>query len=990
MTQKKDTKIADASGGGDTRTLGRPADQSIKESRPQVADKDKLGSAISKISDLDARLARLNDASGPFGSGDVDFKSGRVDALLDEPKVEAPVETADEVEVIAAPAPEVVEDRVDIEDDADVPLDELLGNDFMSEEIVEEETSDDAAPDDLAILDDIAEMGTTPEAEKIVATPILNGEVAAMEDDDYNASLSAFLDEIPEDDQYSSYQDPIDEMVDDALSLDAADVDGEKVEASTEEEANDDGNSPFAVLFGSVDDTQEELTDSGIEEDTSFDDVEPDVTEVAEEPIDIESDEDLFFDDFPPIAGSDDSEGNLISLPGADTFDDIDADIDEKASDEGDDPHAGLPQLTMGGDEGMFAPGTGYADEDYTHNSIEEETLIEPDFGDLDENENDDDIEKDDEMAISVGGSEGEKPEDEINTFDTEGLDDLVEGDLTGDDVSPEFNEHDFEEEAVTDTAAVDEIFGADDEDDQPSDPVVDALGETSIEETPEAAEVEAAEDMAAEDAPAEPAKKGKMKALLMTAASVAVLGGGLGFAAMNGMIPGVDLGNSSQPTVVAQNDGATPPSPTYSVNDFGIDDGTGPSEDLLASFDDAIEEEPGTIRLSDLMASNDEQDDLLAGLNDLEGDLEDGIDGLKDDLAGILDPVEDTVDGLAEEVSTADLSDGLTDAVDGLKDDVDGVVDDMKDGMGDAFADLTDDLNGAADGLGDLVEDTVDMELPIPVTTTGLGEDTSTADMSDEADVFDPISELAAQIQGGNASDDEVAENAVDGGEASGSLFVEESRVIAVEDDVTAISLQMESLTSEVSQLNDLILQSMERSSVIGDRVESNERSLRGVSTILSELAKTGDSLDQTQIVLLDIAARVGSLEASNPADRNEVSEALRQIDDEMKRLTANMAILARMTVNGVGALQAEGASAGTSAVQTTQAELPSVGSNTIFAEDAAAAATGTTQQPSSISPDVAEGDFVDGYGYVLDIVPASGNQKLVIMENGSALVPK
>ena len=40
----------------------------------------------------------------------------------------------------------------------------------------------------------------------------------------------------------------------------------------------------------------------------------------------------------------------------------------------------------------------------------------------------------------------------------------------------------------------------------------------------------------------------------------------------------------------------------------------------------------------------------------------------------------------------------------------------------------------------------------------------------------------------------------------------------------------------------------------------------------------------------------------------------------------------------------------------------------------------------PSDASP----GDFVEGYGYVLDVVPASGDQNLVIMENASILVPK
>jgi len=405
--------------------------------------------------------------------------------------------------------------------------------------------------------------------------------------------------------------------------------------------------------------------------------------------------------------------------------------------------------------------------------------------------------------------------------------------------------------------------------------------------------------------------------------------------------------------------------------------------EDLGADADASVDVpfvddvDDGTIKLSDLMAPKDDVADVV-------------VDDLRDELSDLVDPIDDAAAEISNELDDF-IQDTVPLAIPGpvIVTEIDEkAAEDLSALIADGTDAVTDEVADVADALNDM--DIFD----VPVTPIDDLEDPM-ADVADidASDVFDPISELAAQIQDGNATDEDVSEVA-EGNSETGSLFVEEGRVIAIEDDVTKLGLGLADLTSEISQMNALILQSMERSSVISERVESNERSLRGVSAILTEFAKVRDSLDQTQIVLLDIAARVGTLEASNPADRNEVSDALREIDGEMKRLTANMAILARMTVNGVTALQAEGASAGNFAVQTSPATVPAAGNDVVYADQTSStqveAAPIETTQSGVVSPDVAEGDFVEGYGYVLDIVPASGNQNLVVMENGSVLVPK
>ena len=92
---------------------------------------------------------------------------------------------------------------------------------------------------------------------------------------------------------------------------------------------------------------------------------------------------------------------------------------------------------------------------------------------------------------------------------------------------------------------------------------------------------------------------------------------------------------------------------------------------------------------------------------------------------------------------------------------------------------------------------------------------------------------------------------------------------------------------------------------------------------------------------------------------------------------------------MNGVSALEAPNASAGNNGVQTSNSRAPGAGNDTVFADDTKTFRA-TTPPAGAVPSDVENGDFVEGYGYVLDVVPASGNQNLVVMENGSVLVPK
>lgn len=195
--------------------------------------------------------------------------------------------------------------------------------------------------------------------------------------------------------------------------------------------------------------------------------------------------------------------------------------------------------------------------------------------------------------------------------------------------------------------------------------------------------------------------------------------------------------------------------------------------------------------------------------------------------------------------------------------------------------------------------------------------------------------------------------------------------------------------LSDELTGLTDQITGLLQRDSEQADRIERMERLIRGQSAILAQFGQMEESLEQTQVVLLDVSARLGAVEGQNPADRDAVNRALADVEDRLRALTANMSIIARMSIEGVDALRAPNASSGAVGVQTAPATRDaSSGSNTVFRSEPGEFRI-SSDPAGRIPADVKKDDFIEGYGYVLDVLPASDGQRLVIMENGSVLVP-
>jgi hypothetical protein len=223
----------------------------------------------------------------------------------------------------------------------------------------------------------------------------------------------------------------------------------------------------------------------------------------------------------------------------------------------------------------------------------------------------------------------------------------------------------------------------------------------------------------------------------------------------------------------------------------------------------------------------------------------------------------------------------------------------------------------------------------------------------------------------------------------SSEQVLALEGRIAEMDTRLAAAADRSDALSSEMTGLIDQITSALQRNSEQAERIDRMERMIRSQSAILGQIGQMEESLEQTQIVLLDVSARIGRVEGQNPADRDAVNRALSDLESRLQALTANMSILARMSIEGVDALRATGASSGTVGVRTSPERTdPSGGSNTVFQTQQGGfriSSDAAGRVPATVKKD----DFIEGYGYVLDVLPASDGQRLVVMENGSVLIP-
>lgn len=202
-----------------------------------------------------------------------------------------------------------------------------------------------------------------------------------------------------------------------------------------------------------------------------------------------------------------------------------------------------------------------------------------------------------------------------------------------------------------------------------------------------------------------------------------------------------------------------------------------------------------------------------------------------------------------------------------------------------------------------------------------------------------------------------------------------------------------MEDLEGDMEQLEVQLAEAMERASLLVARVEANESSLLELSSLLATIPVIIQSIEETQVVLLDIADRVETNETAYGEDMAEFSRTLAGIDDSVNKLTANLAVVSRIALSALGEA-GNGGIPGDAAFQSEPPSFPMPENGAIHL-DANEHGNGyeifdATPPIGSVSADVSIGDFLEGYGYVFGIRVGEDGEKLVITEHGSVVVPE
>ena len=201
----------------------------------------------------------------------------------------------------------------------------------------------------------------------------------------------------------------------------------------------------------------------------------------------------------------------------------------------------------------------------------------------------------------------------------------------------------------------------------------------------------------------------------------------------------------------------------------------------------------------------------------------------------------------------------------------------------------------------------------------------------------------------------------------------------------------RMEDLEGDMERLEVQLAEAMERASLLVARVEANERSLLELSSLLTKIPEIIQSIEETQVVLLDIADRVETNETAYGEDMAELSSTLAGIDDGVNKLTANLAVVSRIALSALGEA-GNGGIPGDAAFQSEPPSfpMPENGATHFDANEHGSGNEVFDAMPpiGSVPADVSIGDFLEGYGYVLGIRDGEDGEKLVIMERGSAVV--
>ena len=206
------------------------------------------------------------------------------------------------------------------------------------------------------------------------------------------------------------------------------------------------------------------------------------------------------------------------------------------------------------------------------------------------------------------------------------------------------------------------------------------------------------------------------------------------------------------------------------------------------------------------------------------------------------------------------------------------------------------------------------------------------------------------------------------------------------------AMGLQLDDMIEAISRMNLLLTRSLERIELMSGRVESNENALRNMAAIHEGFANLSVDMDETHIVIWDIAERLKTLEDGNPVSQDEFREVFEELDKRFSRLSKSTSALTRTLATG-GNNGQSGFGLSISNEQPAENSFSrtdrSTDGNIIFTDGNANKNTGNVSvRIHPVPDDVCLGDFIEGYGEVIDIMTTHDKRRIVTMPNYSVVM--
>lgn len=166
------------------------------------------------------------------------------------------------------------------------------------------------------------------------------------------------------------------------------------------------------------------------------------------------------------------------------------------------------------------------------------------------------------------------------------------------------------------------------------------------------------------------------------------------------------------------------------------------------------------------------------------------------------------------------------------------------------------------------------------------------------------------------------------------------------------------------ITDLEDLMVQALERA-------ERAEALALAQNQLLVRFVATEEKIEIAETLIVDLSRRIATVEGVDAADRAEVDARLEALDNTVRGLQRDVGMVARMAINGSPA-----AASG----RTTPGAAN-------FDRSTDVALRSPVADPANVPADAAVGDFVNGYGIVLEIFATSDGGRMVVMENGSVI---